>query len=760
MNPSNNNNGMHGSGFSARYSRQGPIPPPPPLPLRPGHGENHLSQPGNGGGGGAPPPSSSNHHNFPPAPPSNGNNQQQRHPSINNGGASSYHSFRHNHQGMPSDSSGGFPGNPEMNHPPRHMMGSQGSQREAPPPPPPFGMMQPHGQGRMPPQPNMSSSMNHRYHPNHNYYAGGNGGGGGPSSFPGQQHSHAPPTMRHHSMHAMQHQHQQHSQQFRQGHNPHFNEYGGDDHRRVAYPYPQEGAFQRPFPQQQQQQRHLHEGFPPSRPGTDTPSSQMSFMQIGPDRCRAESEMSQDPPPPPPLRPPPSRHAPPSSLSYHDHHDIRPFESESRSPSPSGIPPPPKLRAPYSEPAKLRAPVATRITKEDLLGPLRESRRFNVLQEAAAEERDDTTSMNHAKATDAPAPLPHHQEDARDEQQQQHLSNRSAPLKKPTVSVQDASLLLGLRSCGSGGSPTNTSVQGIEESFSMNSQDPSQSDPSRTHNDMTAALDPTFHSFPARVPKNYPTRLALAGDNAKLNSLHCFIRTHLLEIFVVEQTKNMSAANNPNSALGRVGLRCVHCALARKRATVEDKNEAPMAVFYPKSVSEIYRLVTSWQRCHLRKCRSLPPDLRREWDLLRETDKTRGKTSYWITSAKQIGLVDCQSRAGGVRFNLPEQEGGPAEMEDPRHNNEVASVAGDEIRPSESMASSHGDSGELNHVVESSNAAADMTLTESASAESEMCRAESRGDMSISQTTTEEDDEANAMRTTSVEPSPPPQDTA
>jgi hypothetical protein len=35
---------------------------------------------------------------------------------------------------------------------------------------------------------------------------------------------------------------------------------------------------------------------------------------------------------------------------------------------------------------------------------------------------------------------------------------------------------------------------------------------------------------------------------------------------------------------------------------------------------------------------------------LRENDKSRGKTHYWVTAAKQIGLMDCQSRAGGVRF--------------------------------------------------------------------------------------------------------------
>ena len=152
-----------------------------------------------------------------------------------------------------------------------------------------------------------------------------------------------------------------------------------------------------------------------------------------------------------------------------------------------------------------------------------------------------------------------------------------------------------------------------------------------------------------QVPENYPRRLALPHDEQKLNSLHCFIREALLEIFVVQQSATKSRMHYPGSSVGRVGLRCVHCAIERER-TKENRDEAPMAVFYPKSIDEIYRLVTSWQRCHLRKCRNLPPDLRSRWQSLRETEKSRGKTQYWVTSAQEIGLVNCQSRGGGIRF--------------------------------------------------------------------------------------------------------------
>lgn len=101
---------------------------------------------------------------------------------------------------------------------------------------------------------------------------------------------------------------------------------------------------------------------------------------------------------------------------------------------------------------------------------------------------------------------------------------------------------------------------------------------------------------------------------------------------------------------GRVGLQCVHCANARQNDP-RRQNEATMAIFYPRSVNEIYRLVTNWTRCHLRKCRNLPPAVRTKWDFLRANDRSRGKTLYWAESARAMGLVDCtKSRAGGVRF--------------------------------------------------------------------------------------------------------------
>jgi len=281
-----------------------------------------------------------------------------------------------------------------------------------------------------------------------------------------------------------------------------------------------------------------------------------------------------------------------------------------------------------------------------------------------------------------------------EDQEQNTASERKKQTKNgkkgPDVTMDAASMLLSLRTSAS---PSTVASGSLAENPSQDlSEAPSKTESTskddkkvgkpkiqHDHDDLDNDSVPTLtssssslsasgktHCLPVQqheVPKSFPSRLALPNDEAKLNSLHCFLRSELLEIFVVERSSSKTPSHSPGSSVGRVGLRCVFCAMARKRTAKCDhdlnssanlhRDEAPMAVFYPKSIAEIYRLVTSWQRCHLRKCRNLPPNIRSEWTRLRENDKSRGKTHYWITSAKEIGLVDCQNRAGGIRFASP-----------------------------------------------------------------------------------------------------------
>lgn len=155
-------------------------------------------------------------------------------------------------------------------------------------------------------------------------------------------------------------------------------------------------------------------------------------------------------------------------------------------------------------------------------------------------------------------------------------------------------------------------------------------------------------------------RLALPEDTQELNSLHCFVRAELLELFALpvaddeltspEQSRigrrSMSTTTRRQKCSGRVGLRCIYCAHLPRR----ERNGSTMSSFYPKSLNDIYRSVCTWQRIHFRTCHHIPPEVREGYAHLKETDRTRGKTRYWLSSARRLGLVDVGSERGGICF--------------------------------------------------------------------------------------------------------------
>jgi hypothetical protein len=251
------------------------------------------------------------------------------------------------------------------------------------------------------------------------------------------------------------------------------------------------------------------------------------------------------------------------------------------------------------------------------------------------------------KSSEFGGPLRESKRQNRNEDEGNSPSNRQGKKKQ---AVDAASILLEFQKTSKSNSPATT-IESLEEQH----QDSLKPKVSTDIEDSEVPPPPTVlveRERPYPVPKSYPSRLALPADKTKLNKLHCFLRSELLEVFVIEPTTHGGA----QSSIGRVGLRCVHCGMARKEVGDVPREEAAMAVFYPKTVSEIYRLVTSWQRCHLRKCKTLPPAVRAEWQELRDKDKSRGKTSYWISSAREIGLVDIPSKAGGIRFLVDEDD--------------------------------------------------------------------------------------------------------
>lgn len=218
------------------------------------------------------------------------------------------------------------------------------------------------------------------------------------------------------------------------------------------------------------------------------------------------------------------------------------------------------------------------------------------------------------------------------------------------------------------------------------------SDSSATDSEDSMQLD--RHTRPTRKRRrgslsmrSRPTRLSLPSDRREVNSLHCFVRSDLLEITVVSpdgttqysvdeyneqdfssssntvsrcnsrsSSSSASSSSRPssdcivpsNSRLfpGRIGLRCVHC------AHVHRKQQQTMASFHPKSIADLYRSVCTWQRVHFKECKHIPTTVREKYCYLKESDKSRGKTKYWASSAVTLGLVDAVTlkRRGGIRF--------------------------------------------------------------------------------------------------------------
>lgn len=186
----------------------------------------------------------------------------------------------------------------------------------------------------------------------------------------------------------------------------------------------------------------------------------------------------------------------------------------------------------------------------------------------------------------------------------------------------------------------------------------------------------------------HPDRLAIEDDAEEVNKLHQFVRSDLLEIFVIPRdpdggssadsdedddiqdaeskaptTSNAAAADGtrrlvtrrrsvslsvpaPTTAAqrhypGRVGLRCVHCARVRRPP---QKSQTSKAAFYPLRLKNIYREVCAWQRIHFKRCPHVPHGVRERYDHYKRIDTSRGKVRYWETSARRIGLVNNPDR--------------------------------------------------------------------------------------------------------------------
>lgn len=182
-------------------------------------------------------------------------------------------------------------------------------------------------------------------------------------------------------------------------------------------------------------------------------------------------------------------------------------------------------------------------------------------------------------------------------------------------------------------------------------------------------------SYPQAQPttQEYSKRLLLAlpSDRDSLSDRQCYVRSEMVEIFAASQ-KDVSSRHSKGAqklVMGQVGIRCVHCSHLRPR------DRAERSVCYPKSICRIYQTVADMQRFHFENCREIPDHVRQLYKKLKTT-RPRGvgsPQSYWISSAKQLGLVDTKD---GIRFEH-DMQNEPSEIVQTQRSNDPSDQQGE-----------------------------------------------------------------------------------
>ncbi len=148
-------------------------------------------------------------------------------------------------------------------------------------------------------------------------------------------------------------------------------------------------------------------------------------------------------------------------------------------------------------------------------------------------------------------------------------------------------------------------------------------------------------------------RLAAPNDFDELNRLHCFVRSDLLEVFVLENSVGACLPCDVGKQVRpRVGIRCVHCGTKPKH----QRAGSSMSTFFPKSLQDIYRGVCTWQRIHFSACKHIPDELKHLYKTLKDGDKSRGKKAHWVKSAEEMGFRNVDENRNGVVWLEPARE--------------------------------------------------------------------------------------------------------
>ena len=98
-----------------------------------------------------------------------------------------------------------------------------------------------------------------------------------------------------------------------------------------------------------------------------------------------------------------------------------------------------------------------------------------------------------------------------------------------------------------------------------------------------------------------------------------------------------------------VGVRCGWC------AHLPMKSRARGAISFPESISVLHQTIRNFKRYHFNGCTCMPNDITEKMRKFDEKPKAhqsrKGSETYWLQSARELGLVDCGGEDKGIRFH-------------------------------------------------------------------------------------------------------------
>ena len=150
-------------------------------------------------------------------------------------------------------------------------------------------------------------------------------------------------------------------------------------------------------------------------------------------------------------------------------------------------------------------------------------------------------------------------------------------------------------------------------------------------------------------------------DNDHLSPLVCLVRCQL-ELFSatpedVRARSNVRGNIAKSITVGRVGIRCVHCAAAAARGggggARGGVGSSKGSVSYPASIRILNQAVRNWQRYHYPTCPYMPQVVRERYESLtsgRRSVSSARSQEYWVRRCYEVGLVDAGEEDVGIFF--------------------------------------------------------------------------------------------------------------